>query len=265
VLAVQPRGLENLEVGLARFIHAPWPDEGMPGRYLTRAFEGFLKESLPTVDDPIPTDDRSIDGENQLGSVFARVVVPGGGFELYSEFGREDHPWDMRDLLLNPDEQASLTVGFRKSWRPDAGRLVVVRGESINFQESSVSRVRGGRVTYVHTSGTNQGHTQRGQLLGADVGVGSAAGQELAVDLVDATGRLTVGWQRIVRQERTGLAADGSAGLRSLDVLHAVSVERLLFTRAFDVSAGLAWSYDFNRDFERDRQNLSVTLSVSRR
>jgi hypothetical protein len=262
---VQPRGLENLELGLARFIHAPWPDEGLPNRYITRAFEGILKTSISPVDDPISGDERSSDGENQLGSVFGRFVVPGSGFEIYGEFAREDHPWDMRYLLLNPDEQASLTVGARKSWRRGPSGLVVVRGESINFQENSVSRTRGGRAFYGHASGSNQGHTQRGQLLGADVGVGSAAGAFLGLDLVGRDGRWTLDWQRIVRQEEEIAMPEEGGSRDALDVEHSIGVERLLFTRRLDITAGLSWTYDFNRDFDRDRQNLSVAISVAAR
>jgi len=262
LLAVQPRGLENLELGAARFIHAPWPDEGLPGRYVGRAFEGIFKRSLPETHPSIPTDSRSRDGENQLAAVFGRLTVPGTGFEIYGEFGREDHPWDLRYLLLNPDEQASLTVGFRKSWRRGGERMVALRGESINFQESAVSRGRGGAVFYAHGSGSDQGHTQMGQLLGADVGVGSAAGAMLGVDLYRPDGRWSAEWTRIVRRELPGLGPDGTANPRALDVLHTLGVERLLFRGALELSAGVAAGYDFNRDFGGDRSNVSVTFSV---
>jgi hypothetical protein len=172
ILAVTPRGLDNLELGAARFFHAPWPDEGLPGRYIGRPFEGLIKKNLPDVDHPIPQDQRSQDGENQLASVFARLVFPGTGFEAYAEFGREDHPWDIRYILLSPDEQSALTLGFRKTWRRgvDSTSLVTLRGESIDFRQTLIDFKRGGRAIYVHANGSNQGHTQRGQLLGADVG-----------------------------------------------------------------------------------------------
>lgn len=265
IVALQPRGLENLELGVARFIHAPWPDDGVPARYVSRAFEGIFKRTLPVVDPSIPTDARSRDGENQLAVVFGRLTVPGAGFEVYGEFGREDHPWDARYMLLNIDEQSSLTVGFRKSWRRPRDGMLVLRGESINFQQRSVDRGRGGNVFYIHRSGSNQGHTQRGQLLGADVGVGSSAGAMLGADLLDPTGRWTVEWRRIVRQELAPAVPEEAPGARALDVLHSLTVERLLFARHLDVSAGVAGAYNFDRDFVRDRGNVSVQLTLSRR
>jgi hypothetical protein len=265
ILAVTPRGLDNLEVGAARFFHAPWPDEGLPGRYISRPFEGLIKKKLPRVDSPIPNDERSQDGENQLASVFTRLVLPGTGFEAYAEFGREDHPWDVRYLLLSPDEQSSLTIGFRKSWRrgADGASLVTLRGESIDFRQTLIDFKRGGRAIYIHANGSNQGHTQRGQLLGADVGVGSAGGSILGVDLIGRSGRTTFEWRRVLRQELPVFGPDSTANPSALDVLHTLSAERLLFRGATELTAGLDFSYDFNRNFDRDRTNIGVRLAAT--
>ena len=262
-LVAQPRGLENLELGVSRFIHAPWPDEGLPGRYISRSFEGIFKKSLPKVPNSIPTDERSRDGENQLASVFARLTVPSYGFEVYGEMGREDHPWDGRYLELTPDEQSSMMLGFAKTWRRHAADLVRVRGEAINFQQAQIDKIRGGRPTYLHSSGSNQGHTQRGQILGAGVGVSSAAGAFLSADLLNATGRWTLEWSRVVRQDAVRVTPSDATTPRLLDVVHTLGAERLLFHRGMDVLAGLAVSRDFNRDFERDRSNVSLYLSLT--
>ena len=267
---VQPRGLEQLELGVARFFHAPWPDEGLPGRYVWRPFEGLLKSKIKTVDNQIPTDDRSIDGENQLASAFARVTFPGSGFEIYGELGREDHAWDMRSLLVTPDEQASFTVGFRKAWRRGGDGILVLRGESINFQQGSVDRAfwdgREPAPIYTHMAGSNQGHTQRGQLLGAAVGVSSAAGAFLALDRFSASGRWSVEWSRVVRQEqgRPDVHYPPEPPMTDAsDVVHSLGVERLLFRGPFDLLAGVTGSYNFNRNFAKDRSNLNVRLAVT--
>jgi hypothetical protein len=258
LVAVTPRGLHNLEIGGARFFHAPWPDEGMPNRYLARPFEGLFKTSLDSVGNSIDTDDRSIDGENQLASVFARLVLPGTGLEVYGEIGREDHPWDLRHLILSPDEQSTFTVGFRKSWRRGATGMGVVRAEAMNFQQRQADRVRLGPATYIHASGSNQGHTQRGQLLGANVGVGSAAGAIVGLDLIDARGRTSVEWRRVVRAENTALDAG-----EALDVVHTVGAERLLFRGSMDLAAGIDVSHNFNRDFGPDRTNVGIRFTAT--
>ena len=267
VLALQPRGLGGLELGGARFFHAPWPDSGLPGRYIFRSFQGLLKSNLREEGGSIPTDDRSLDGENQLASVFARFTVPAYGFEMYGELGREDHAWDGRDLMLAPDQYASVGFGFAKAWQRKGGRLTRLRGESIDFQPREIDKFRGGsgRPTYIHGAGSNQGHTQRGQILGAGVGVSSAAGAFLGLDRLSASGRWTLEWSRIVRQDRDAVAPQAEAERRALDVVHSLAVERLLFWRGLDVLGGLSAAYDFNRDFAADRTNLSAYVSLTGR
>jgi hypothetical protein len=261
VAVAQPRGLPGLELGGARFFHAPWPDEGLPGRYLSRPFDGILKSRVRPSDGGIPTDDRSIDGENQLASVFARWVFPSSALEVYGEYGRDDHNWDGRDLLLEPDHQASLLLGLRKQFQRDDRTILVVRAERMDFTANTLAARRGGGSTYLHSSGSNQGHTQRGQLLGADVGAGSAGGLSAALDWYRPDGRWTVELQREQRQEH--VATVGTNGdPRPLDVQYALGAERLLFRAGLELRMGLTAAYDFNRDFVDDRANLSIVLGV---
>jgi hypothetical protein len=261
---LQPRGFERLELGLARFVHAPWPDSGLARRYWTRAFEGIFKTSMPILDNGIPSDNRSQDGENQLASVYARLAVPEGGFEVYLEFAREDHPWDRRALTLTPDEQSMLSVGMSKVWLSrDGSRLARLRLERINFQQAQIDEFRGGAPIYLHPSGSNQGHTQRGQLLGAGVGVSSAAGGVASVDVFRPDGRWSVEWMRTVRLDRPSSSADSVAEARAVDAVHSVTVERLVVRGRRALLFGGGFAYDFNRDFAGDRANLIAHVSLT--
>jgi hypothetical protein len=260
---VQPRGFERLELGLTRFTHAPWPDSGLARRYFTRPFEGIFKKTLRVQENGIPTDSRSLDGENQLASVFARLAIPEGGFEVYGEFSREDHPWDTRYLALTPDEQSVLTVGFAKVWMSaDRGRLTRLRGERINFQQAQVDQRRGYSPIYTHSAGSNQGHTQLGQVLGAGVGISTAAGGVLALDVFRPGGRWGVEWMRVVRRDRGSALADSVADPRAVDVVHALTVERRFFRGGSDLAIAGGAGYNFNRNFGDDRLNLTARLSV---
>ncbi|MHB1225650.1 MAG: capsule assembly Wzi family protein [Gemmatimonadaceae bacterium] len=261
VAVVQPRGLPGLEIGGARFFHAPWPDDGLPGRYLSRPFDGILKSRVGASAGSIPTDDRSIDGENQLASVFARWVFPASAIELYGEYGRDDHNWDGRDVLLEPDHQASLLLGLRKQFRRSDGTLLVVRAEHMDFTANTFAVRRGGGFMYTHSAGSDQGHTLRGQLLGADAGVGSAGGMSAALDWYRPDGRWTVELQREQHQEHA-TTVGSSDDPRPLDVEYALGAERLLFRGGLELRMGATAAYDFNRDFVRDRANLSLVLGV---
>lgn len=261
VALVQPRGIPGLEFGGARFFHAPWPDDGLPRRYLSRPFDGILKSHLRPSDGSIPTDDRSIDGENQLASIFARWVFPASALELYGEFGRDDHNWDGRDLFLEPDHQASLLLGMRKQFSRDDGTILVVRAERMDFTANTFAVRRGGGSTYLHSSGSNQGHTLRGQLLGADAGAGSAGGLTAGVDWYRPDGRWTVELQREQRQEHASTVGT-SGDPRPLDVQYALGAERLLFRGAMELRMGLTAAYNLDRDFAGDRANLSFVFGA---
>ena len=93
--------------------------------------------------------------------------------------------------------------------------------------------------------------------------MGSSAGAMVALDLYDPTGRSTLTWRRVVRQELLGTADDGTANRRALDVLHALSAERLLFRGAVDLSAGVDVVHNFNRNFAGDRTNVGVRFSAA--
>jgi hypothetical protein len=257
--------LPGLEVGAARFFHSIWPDDRSPGLAdFLQPLEGFLKVGLR--DSGEGSDLKSTD-RNQLASVFSRWVFPGGGLEVYGEFARNDHNWDLRDFILHPDHSSAYMVGFRKMTPLSGTDFWTLRGEVINSQVSHLARVRMQGPFYRHSQ-TRQGHTHRGQLLGSAAGYGGS-GAVVGADYYHPGGRLTLEWNRMLRGERTDFElAPGTffevetADARALDVLQSLGVEVLRHGRRFDVVAGVAGVYNFNRYFEDDRFNLNVTLGV---
>ena len=190
---MQPRGITGLEIGAARFFHSVWPASGIPRSYYTKFLQGFLKEGLKpdnTIDPENPDGENRGISDNQLVSVFARWVLPHSGFELHGEYGRDDHSYDTRDLIQEPDHAKVYSLGARKVLRVSGSSLTAARFEIMNFQLPQFSRYRGEGEVYVHGL-IRQGHTQRGQLLGADVGVGTGAGSVVAVDRFTESGRWT--------------------------------------------------------------------------
>jgi hypothetical protein len=128
------------------------------------------------------------EGDNQLFSLYARWVMPRAGFEVYGEWGREDHWGDWHDLLLEPDHSQAYMLGFQKTGRFRDADLRWF-GELAHLQSSLSLRAGRGVVTFYTHSQLTQGYTHRGQLLGAWIGPGSDA-QVLGVERVDA-GRIT--------------------------------------------------------------------------
>jgi hypothetical protein len=247
-------GAPGLEIGAARFFHVLWPTDGLGGVPWLRVFEGVLKSSLSTSSNPMGNS-----SDNQLASMFFRWAPPSAGFEVYGEYGREDHNGDLRDLAKQPDHDAAYMVGFQRAWsNPERTSLMVVRGELLNSRISHLQQADPQTPWYVHGA-ILQGHTQRGQVLGSAAGYGGG-GSSVAVDRYTPDGRTTVRWDRLTqatRRNNFGLPVGDSA-----DVVHALSIERLRTVHRIDLTASATIAREFNRHFANDATNLSVSLSV---
>lgn len=260
VLIFQPRGLSGLELGLARFYHLPWPSSGIPSSYFWKPLEGILKSRLDPEDQGADPDDGA---ENQLSSAFARWAFPSAGFEMYAEYGRDDHSWDLRDFSQEPDHARSYGLGFRKTLRLRPDRVDGLTVELINFQLPHLDRTgRGEGSIYVH-GGITQGHTHRGQLLGADVGVGAAAGSTIRWDSYRARGRTSLSLQRTVRQQRGATHNTGVPVPRASDVQYALEAVRMRRLERVELTAGLALIHGFNRNFAEDATSVSIILGAT--
>jgi len=232
---VSPRGVPGLEIGVARFFHETWPEGGPSASNFLRPLNAFLKERLP--DTGFLPGFPGSSPDNQLASAFFRWVFPASGFELYGEFGREDHNWDFRDFLLQPDHNSSYMLGFRKAWEMESGSLLSVRGELINAEISHLARVREQTHFYLHTT-VRQGHTHRGQILGAPAAFGGA-GATISADYHHSRGRWSASWVRDTR--RMHFDGDRLPDLSErTDVQHGLGLESLLFAETSSFSAWFA-------------------------
>jgi hypothetical protein len=245
-------------VGAARFIESLWPQSGIPRSYLTKPFQNFLKKSLREHNAHSVSDTEGSD--NQLLSVFARWMLPHSGAEIYTEFGREDHAYDFRDLVSEPDHTRSYMLGARKVLTHRADVVSAVRAEIINYQLPTTARHRDEGGIYVHTL-LRQGHTQRGQMLGAPLGPGASAGGILAYDRFDPKGKLTVTYSRIVQQEAGRFYLTGLQNESAIDVTHSLGAERLILRGPMDITIGLTVSENFNRNFANDALNVSAVAA----
>ncbi len=255
----EPRGVRGLELGVARFFHLPWPRSGIPPSYFSKPFENILKNKLkgaPGFSDP------GTSADNQLISGFVRWAFPSAGFEVYAEYGREDHSWDKRDFVQEPDHSRSYGLGFRKTLRPSSEKMDGLTVELINFQLPHLARtLRGEGSMYVHGV-MRQGHTSRGQLLGADVGVGAAAGSTIRWDRYRAQGHTAFSLHRTVRQERGSFYAGGTYDPKSSDVQYALEAVRMRRFQGIEVTAGFTLIHGFNRNFRNDATNVSALLGA---
>jgi hypothetical protein len=197
-----PRGVPGLEVGATRFFHREWPPGGIRISSLRPLWEPFLKQGIAgkdTSSSPLGAPD------NQLASAFARLRLPRQGAELYAEVGREDHAWNLLDLLLEPDYLSFVAVGWQVIVRRSGTAWWVVRSDLVNGRPTHLARIRSPGLFYEHFQ-LSDGHTVRGQLLGNPM-VRGGSGAALGLHRYDATGRWSVEWSR------TGLATASEGGV----------------------------------------------------
>lgn len=268
VASFEPRGMPGLEIGGARFFHGPTDRLGywFSIHDLKLPLQGLYKYRLPQESDTAILGGTQALKENQLASVFLRWAPPGSGFEVYGEYGREDHSLDKRDLVVEPDHSSAWNMGFRKAWLDAAGRMMHgVRGEMLTYESSAGTRTSGEAQTYVHGV-MRQGHTERGQMLGADVGAASGSAGEFAYDLYSLRGRLTGFIRRQVAHEARypTVYRRGGRLFRPVDVMNSIGGEVNRFFGSFEVLARLTLTDDLNRYFLADQSNANFALQVKR-
>jgi len=123
--------------------------------------------------------------QDQLLSLFMRWLWPKAHGEIYVEFGREDHAWNMRDFFLEPNHSAAYIIGINKLFaiKRRKGEYIQVNAEITNLASNSTTINRdkvlygqGKRVVvgywYTHSQ-VRHGYTHDGQVLGAGIGPGS--------------------------------------------------------------------------------------------
>jgi hypothetical protein len=202
----------------------------------------------------------TIGADNQLASVFFRWVFPHSGFELYGERGFEDQFYDLRDFVQDPDHEREYMFGFRKTLMRPNGALDVLKLELINYQLPTIARVRIEGLIYVHTP-LRQGHTNRGQLLGASAGVGAAAASTISWTRYSQRGSSTFLVRRIVH-DQTNLAPFREVSPSMSDVTISAGAERMRFGRYLDFGGKLEIMEDYNHNFTKDVPNLNFQLTA---
>ncbi len=259
---IQIKRITGLELGGARFFHAANGTALFTASNLRLPLQNFLKTHIAAEGDTVNGDDRSLQ-QNQLASAFFRWAPPETGTEFYGEYGREDFSADLRDLLQEPDHSATLNVGFRKAWM-NGTSMNAFRAEVFSYEAPAGTRTRGEGLIYLHIP-LAQGHTLRGQILGAPVGVGSGSAQTFAFERYTPGGKLKVFVSRVTQRERSLLEIDYVSGqpfTKGVDVENSIGTELSRFIGPFDVLGKITYTDNLNRYFLSDVSNINLGLTV---
>jgi hypothetical protein len=172
-----PVALTGLSVGLQRMyveneIQNPLKD--------IRAFLYNRKMFNPVTIDELNKRSETGDGhgpDNQVITLFARWQFSDVGFELYAEYGRNDHTQNLRDLRLQPEHARAYLLGLIKVFELDYSRFLAFNVEVSQREDTRAGLARSGPIpkrglsTFWHAHSRNP-FTHRGQVMGASTGAG---------------------------------------------------------------------------------------------
>lgn len=166
VISYQPKWVPGLFLGLTRSF-----------TILSKNLEHKLSDYLPFLQ---PFEKKNVGDveedskqRDQLTSVFGRWLWTAANAEVYFEFGRNDHAYNLRDFYMEPEHARAYVFGFNKLFKPDvAGRgYFGVNVELANTTNSNTSTLRANSPWYAHGQ-VPYGYTNEGQVLGAGIGPG---------------------------------------------------------------------------------------------
>lgn len=239
IVDVQPRPIPGLFLGMARAHVRGGGSDGLSlGDHATGPFAR-------------PASRNEMDGRDpsyRLLSFFARWAVPGAGFEAYAEWASAATWASLSDFLREPERGQSYVIGAQRV-RAFGERWLRVYGELSNLTGSTRLPREGGAIAFYTDPLVPQGHTHRGQLLGAFIGPGADA-QLFGVDLYDRWGQLGLFAERIRRDDDAFYTIHSPFyAQRGPDVELSAGIRQLLFLSKIDLGWTLGYAHRRNRNF----------------
>lgn len=239
--------LDQLTLGVTRTYHI-YEDRGFDIRNALLIMDPLRRTRLVEVQGP--------DGErqrrNQMASAYMHLLLEDANAEIYGEIYREDHSFDFRDLFMQPLHNGGWMLGFQKLVFAPKADFYKVNLEFTNLTMDQLQQVRSQKYMYTHSQ-IRQGHTNRGQLLGAAIGPGSNS-QFLSVDAYRNSTKYGFFIQRIARNDNFHFNTNPPDVSPSQDfgdyfrhwVDLNVGLNFLYGPGRYYLNAGLTWTKSFN-------------------
>jgi hypothetical protein len=168
---LEPRGAPGLFLGVSRLYTSSMNDRDV--------FELLGRPYGLSGDDQL----RQLE-DNALFAAFVRYVLPSVGAEAWLEWGHENGFAELWDLVSEPDQTQAYVIGFQKI-TPVGRRTLAIYAELVHLESPLPLRRGRGAVSFYTHGSIRQGHTHKGQVLGAWIGPGSDA-QMIALDWIGA-------------------------------------------------------------------------------
>lgn len=245
VLSYQPRWLPGLFVGASRsFI--------VYHNKLGNGLSDYLPVIIPMTKKAIGQAKEDSISRDQLASVFLRWMAPESHMEVYFEYGREDHNYDMIDLILEPDHIRAYIAGFRKL-TPFINRkdeFIDFQLEVATFAKNQATSIRApGCLAWYNHGLVFDGYTNAGQILGSGIGSGSNM-QSLYIGWIRGLKKIGLEFKRVAHEENFWAYALKDYRMHWVDLGGAAIVEwnlkNLLIRAKFETigSHNYQWNFD---------------------
>ena len=244
-LSYEPSFLDGFKIGLNKVLYKQ-----------TRYFEiGDIISPFFIIDDGI-VDEVTLsvnDTFDQLASFTFEWNLQQVGFRAFAEYAVNDFSGI---IYIEPEHSRAISLGFEKNIITKDGRVVNILYEHSNLTRSSSFLYRPEPPYYIH--GVNrQGYTHLGQILGAGIGPGGNS-DNLLVELISKEKSLGVLFQRIESNKDWFIVNIQDKELHDQEYTSTFFYQKDL--ENFILSASLGISYNFNRYYEGNQENIALSI-----
>ena len=256
----QPKWIKGLSMGVVRVVQEPESllkdnkEWNLLFRNISRATDKpeYVNSLLGSVED----------NRDQYASIFLRWIFQPAQAEFYTEWGRNDAFFNMRDFIQDPGHSRGYTYGFRKLFKQTKdNEYWQLISEYTRLQQPSTYPVRNAGTWYVHGGG---GYSENGQIMGAPIGSG---GNYMMFRISKFKG-----WeQKAIQLESTTQRSDKyeqpAYGLTYLNPSNTKWVDfgfRLLYDRPYKklfISTTLAFKRSYNYNFSQTPDTSGLGFS----
>jgi len=191
ILSFQPKWIPGLFLGMIRSFQVYHHEMG-------NSLNDYLPVFIPVGKDKAGGSNEDFMNRDQLLSFFMRWLWVESQAEIYVEYGREDHAWDNRDLMLQLSHTSAYILGFTKllPLNFNTNESLKINFELSQLEACPTTKSRSGGSWYQHYQ-VRHGYTHQGQLLGAGIGPGSNL-QTLNLSWLKSYKKIGVQFERFV-------------------------------------------------------------------
>ena len=184
-LSYLPDAVNGLEVGFSRVSFSNYPENGVKF--------GHLFQALERPQDRLQSEESN---NVHMFSVFGKYHLYDSGFEIYAEWGKNEHKRYLRDMFTEPEVHRGYVLGILKRFIIHKNHILTASTEWTNLESTyRSSTFRNSNIWYTDSS-VKQGFTNQGQLMGASVGPGSSI-QKMKVSYFNRYGGVSLSAARV--------------------------------------------------------------------